>query len=461
MSVKINKLALENVKRVRAVQLEPTANGLTIIGGRNGQGKTSVLDAIAWALGGEKYRPTKAEREGSVLPPDIRVELSNGIIVERKGKNSALKVTDPSGGRRGQKLLDEFVEQLALNLPKFMEASDKDKAGTLLQIIGVGDRLAELERQEAQLYQERLAVGRVADQKQKYAAEMPQYDGVPEDIVSASELIRQQQDILARNGENARKRARVAEITRNRESLESELARIEDKMIELNKVLTQTRKALEDAKQDEETAQKDALTLHDESTAELEANISQIDEINAKVRANLDRAKAVEDASAYTKQYNDLTGQIDQVRGEKRALLDGAALPLPGLGVENGALTYNGQAWDCMSSSEQLRVATAIVRKLNPECGFVLVDKLEQMDPQTMREFGEWLEAEGLQVIATRVTGSGEDCTIVIEDGIVTGGLPQSASQTAPSEREPFGGTATPALSGREPEKPTFEMGVF
>ena len=144
MSVKINKLELENVKRVRAVQLEPTANGLTVIGGRNGQGKTSVLDAIAWALGGEKYRPTKAKRDGSVLPPDIRVELSNGIIVERKGKNSALKVTDPSGGRRGQKLLDEFVEQLALNLPKFMEASDKDKAGTLLQIIGVVDRLAEL-----------------------------------------------------------------------------------------------------------------------------------------------------------------------------------------------------------------------------------------------------------------------------------------------------------------------------
>ena len=161
MSVKINKLELENVKRVRAVALEPTANGLTVIGGRNGQGKTSVLDAIAWALGGEKYRPTKAERDGSVLPPDIRVELSNGIIVERKGKNSALKVTDPSGSRRGQKLLDEFVEQLALNLPKFMEASDKDKAGTLLQIISVGDRLAELERQEAQLYQERLAVGRV------------------------------------------------------------------------------------------------------------------------------------------------------------------------------------------------------------------------------------------------------------------------------------------------------------
>ena len=434
MSVKINRLALENVKRVRAVQLTPTANGLTVIGGRNGQGKTSVLDAIAWALGGEKYRPTKAEREGSVLPPDIRVELSNGIIVERKGKNSALKVTDPSGGRRGQKLLDEFVEQLALNLPKFMEASDKDKAGTLLQIIGVGDRLAELERQEAQLYQERLAVGRVADQKQKYAAEMPQYDGVPEDIVSASELIRQQQDILARNGENARKRARLNEITFEKQRVYDEIVRLEDQVIELNKRIQERKKVYEQTAKDEEVARTDALKLHDESTAELEANIAQIDEINAKVRANLDRAKAVEDASAYTKQYNDLTGQIDRVRGQKRALLDGAALPLPGLGVENGALTYNGQAWDCMSSSEQLRVATAIVRKLNPDCGFVLIDKLEQLDSETLRDFGAWVEQENLQIIATRVTSSGDDCTIIIEDGTV---------------KEP------------EPQKPAFKAGVF
>ena len=58
MSVKINSLEIENVKRIKAVKLEPSANGLTIIGGNNNQGKTSVLDAIAWALGGDKYKPT-------------------------------------------------------------------------------------------------------------------------------------------------------------------------------------------------------------------------------------------------------------------------------------------------------------------------------------------------------------------------------------------------------------------
>ena len=103
MSMKINKLEIENVKRVRAVKIEPAANGLTIIGGDNGQGKTSVLDSIAWALGGESFRPSAPGREGSMVPPYLHVVLSNGLVVERKGKNSDLKVTDPSGEKAGQK----------------------------------------------------------------------------------------------------------------------------------------------------------------------------------------------------------------------------------------------------------------------------------------------------------------------------------------------------------------------
>ena len=80
MSIKINKLEIENVKRVKAVKIEPTANGLTILGGKNYQGKTSVLDSIAWALGGEKFRPSEPQREGSVIPPNLHIVMSNGLV---------------------------------------------------------------------------------------------------------------------------------------------------------------------------------------------------------------------------------------------------------------------------------------------------------------------------------------------------------------------------------------------
>ena len=198
--IKINSLEIENVKRVKAVQLSPADNGLTVIGGKNGQGKTSVLDAIAWALGGEKYRPSSAQREGSVIPPRLHLELSNGIIVERKGKNSALTVLDPSGKRAGQQLLNDFVSTFALDLPKFLEAGSKEKAEILLQIIGVGDQLRALDQQETQLYYARRSVNQNLDRKKKYAEELPFYQDAPQEMVSVSDLIKRQQEILARNG---------------------------------------------------------------------------------------------------------------------------------------------------------------------------------------------------------------------------------------------------------------------
>ena len=404
--MKINKLEIENVKRIKAVKIEPTKDGLTIIGGKNNQGKTSVLDSIAWALGGERFRPSQAQREGSAIPPNLKIVMDNGLIVERKGKNSDLKVTDPSGKKAGQQLLNEFIEQLALDLPRFMEASGKEKAKTLLHIIGLDATIVEMEKKEAEIFNSRQAIGRIADQKEKYAKEQPYFPDAPDEPVAAAELIRQQQEILARNGDNQRQRE-------NLHNLEQEQQRINDQLAELLRRQT-------DIEEKVRVARLSAADLHDESTAELEKNLAEIDEINRKVRANLDKDKAEEDAKNYRNQYKEYTSELEGIRKEKADLLTSAELPLPGLSVQDGELIYNGAKWDCMSGSDQLKVATAIVRKLNPKCGFVLLDKLEQMDLDTLQEFGKWLEAEGLQAIATRVS-TGDECSVIISDGYVQG----------------------------------------
>ncbi|WOK48382.1 AAA family ATPase [Streptococcus equi subsp. equi] len=407
--VTINKLEIENVKRIKAVKIEPSATGLTIVGGNNNQGKTSVLDAIAWALGGNKYKPSQATREGSMVPPTLKITMSNGLVVERKGKNASLKVIDPNGQRGGQQLLDSFVEELAINLPKFMDGTPKEKADVLLEIIGVGDQLAELELKEKEVYNQRHAIGVIADQKEKFAKEMTYYPEAPKQLVSISELIQQQQTILAKNGENAQKRQNVERIRYDYEQSILEVNCLRDLLADAE---AKTNKLSDDLK----IANTDAMDLHDESTAEIEANIADIDEVNRKVRANFDKDKAEEDAKQQREQYNALTNDIESIRQQKRDLLTNADLPLEGLSVDDGKLLYLGQEWDNMSGSQQLMVATAIVRKLKPDCGFVLIDKLEQMDNITLTQFGQWLEQEGLQAIATRVS-TGDECSIIIEDG--------------------------------------------
>lgn len=421
MSVKINALELENVKRIKAVKIDPTQNGLTIIGGDNNQGKTSVLDSIAWALGGDKNKPSNAAREGSTIPPVLKVTLSNGIIVERKGKNSSLKVTDPSGKKAGQNLLNSFIEQLALDLPKFMNKTNKEKAEVLLNIIGVGDQLAVYQKQENDLYQERLTVGRIADQKTKFAKEQPFFEDAPKDLVSPQDLINQQQAILAQNGENQRKREKVTQY-------EYQVKTLTDEVVRYEQMLNQKKEELNKATYDLSVAKTDALDLLDQSTDELEKNLAEIEETNRKVRANLDKEKAEEEAKGYKSQYDNLTNQIEDVRKQKYDLLNNADLPLPELSIEDNELTYKGKKWDSMSGSDQLRVSTAIVRKLNPDCGFVLLDKLEQMDLRTLTEFNTWLEQEGLQAIATRVS-TGDECSVIIEDGYVKENVSSQSAQ--------------------------------
>lgn len=431
MSVTITALEAENVKRIKAVALTPAPTGLTLVGGNNNQGKTSVLDALAWALGGDRFRPDAAQRDGAIAPAHLKVTLSNGVVVERKGKNASLTVTDPTGRRSGQQLLNAFVEPLALDLPRFMEASDKEKADILLRIIGVGSELQVKDLEIKGLYDKRTFTGQLAAQKKHFAEEMISYPEAPDEPVSASELIRQQQDILARNGENQRLRQQYAEIEQQVQQCVEELKRTRERIATLQQLADEL-----DAKHTKlfnqwGTARKTVSQLQDESTAELEASIRDIEETNRKVRANLEKARAEDEAAQYASDYDKLTDQIEDKRAERMALLNGADLPLPGLSVEDGVLTYNGKRWRDMSGSDQLRVATAIVRRLNPDCGFVLLDKLEQMDMTTLQEFSAWLEAEGLQAIATRVS-TGSECQIIIEDGMVKDAEPPVTEKPQP-----------------------------
>lgn len=139
--------------------------------------------------------------------------------------------------------------------------------------------------------------------------ELEYYHDAPNELISPSELIRQQQDILARNGENQRKRMRAAELESQKQALRRQLDEIQSRY--------------DAACRDCDIAARDAAELLDESTEELEQNIRDIEAINQKVRVNLEKERAEDDASTMKKQYEDLTDEIETVRKQKLDLLNG------------------------------------------------------------------------------------------------------------------------------------------
>ena len=425
-SIRITSLELENVKRVRAVAIEPRAEGLTVIGGRNAQGKTSVLDGIAYALGGEKYRPSALQNAEGMAPARMEVKLSNGLVVTRGGEKAALRVRDPEGRRAGQKLLDSFIGELAIDLPKFLAAPGARKTELLLGALGCRDEVAALDAEEKRLYDERTLCGREADRKAKYAAELPEYPDAPEEPLSASDMTRRLQEALAQNAHNA-------ELRHNLQKLKDECAYRERELMDARRKLAEAETAYQKA-EDEMAAAVHVQIPDDVDTAAMDAELADIEATNAKVRANLEKANAMDLAQQAKAEYSALTAQIEQVRSDRKALLD-KHFPkdVNGLGIEDGELTYKGRKWDCMSTMEQMRAGVAVSHLVKPCCGFVLIDHLEAFDPVELREFDRWLAVYGIQAIATRVA-TDDTCDIIIEDGIVAGAEP--GVPTAPNPQK-------------------------
>lgn len=451
MSVKIASLELENVKRIHAVELEPAQDGLTVIGGKNAQGKTSVLDAIAWALGGDKMKPADPNRKGGATPARLRVELSNGIVVERKGKNGSLHVTDTTGKKAGQQLLNDFISQLALNIPRFMNGTDADKATALLQTLGIDAELAKIDGSIRATFQDRQLVGRDAKAKRAHAEKLPHHEDAPDAPVSAAKLIQEQQAILARNGEKLKAKQDAEDTAKKAEFARTAVSATNMRVADLEKQLNEARAELARRTKEAEEAEEKAKVLAQstaelvlESTEEIESSIANIETINNKVRDNQAKAEADAEAIRVEQEYDGLTQKLEDLRAKRRGLLDGAPLPLPELSIDDeGALTYKDHTWGDMSGAEQLVVATAIVRATKPECGFVLVDKLEQFDTDELAKFGEWAKGEGLQIIGTRVA-TDDSCTVVIVDGRIEG---QDLAEPAPEKSHALdwdGDTAQP-----------------
>jgi energy-coupling factor transporter ATP-binding protein EcfA2 len=428
MNVKVIGLEATDFKRLKDVSLDFSGTSLVLIGGKNGQGKTSNLDAIAWAVGGDRFKPTNATRAGAEKAY-VKVTLDNGVIVERKGINGALKVTAPNGKAGGQALLNEFVNVFALNLPKFMVASDIEKAKMLLDCFpGLGVKLQALNAEATRIYNERLGIGQIADRKAKYAEELPFDPQAPASLMTGAEMSEKMQAALSHNARNQALRQAVPKAEADIKALTYRVESVQKRIDDLKRQLAQATMEMKDIEKERDAASSALATakattdsLKDQDTTALKKELEDIDSLNARFRANESKRAAEDEAATLKSQYQDLTNALEEVRAQRIKLLASVAMPMEGLTIgDEGQLVFRGQPWDCMSGSEQYRVGVAICAAVNPKCGFVLVDKLESMDADTLREFAAWLQERDLRVIGTRVGTDGEN-SIIIEDGVVQG----------------------------------------
>lgn len=476
-AMKVKQFTMQNVKGVNLFDYEFPLSGVTTLGGRNNQGKTSVLNGMQYAVGGESYRPTNYHKEDAEGESFLRMEFSNGIVAQRVGESADLKVYDESGKLSRQKLLDQFITKFALDLPRFLNGTDKERAEILLKALHIEDKVEELDAAIQSEYEERTVIGRIRDQKRKAGREMRYNEGVPEEEVSPSEILLRMQEVNIRNAKiqaarqeleannadlvrlveagdkisaaiarvdgetkslcekvDADCEAKVASAEEQIRKLQESVASIREfakthkeqicKSAEVNKTALSRQKVENDKAVEAMTDKIASAEMQDFTLEDVSAFQKELDEVeltNVKVRENAARKKTLQEADEQSRKYDEKTAVIEDLRKQKDALLQGAGLPFPGLSVENKGVTLNGKAWDCMSESMKIRVGCAIVTRINPNCKFMFVDKLEQLDTESLAELNQFAVDNDIQIIGTRVTSNPEECTIVIKNGYIEG----------------------------------------
>lgn len=425
-TVYIDLVDLENVKRIRVARLDVRNHGLCIIGGRNAQGKTSILDAIRWTLGGDRFRPDQPLRDGAKKLKS-KITLSNGMVVSRGGAKGSLTVTAPGGLKGNQSVLNAFLSEVALDLSKFTDASNSERSKMLLSMFPeLDERLQQLSGMEAALYQDRASANH---EVQRLKAKLQGHDpDEPEpESVDLTELLEESRE-LRKEVDQARDDLRCANeaeaeakaLTEDIEIHEREIKKLEKEIADLKKAIVQKKKNIEQCKEDAANymAKFKVVEKTDPKTrlAELETKIGSAEAVNRRHQQWKDARDLSQEYKKAVHAAKALSDKLEEIREKKVQAISDAQLPLDGLEIEDGELRYNGHSFDDSSGMEQLKMAVAICSQARPECGFVLVDDLEKMDMDNLLEFAEFLREHRLQAICARVCES-DEVRLIIEDG--------------------------------------------
>jgi hypothetical protein len=423
---RIIQFQAENTKRLKAVDIE-LSPGLNVLGGKNKQGKTSVLDIIMNLIRGEKYTPSNPVHDGA-KKGIAEITLDDGTTIKAsytKNGRAGLRISgaDTEGGP--QAFLNKLFGANSLDVREFLATTGKARNEILLSCVGVD--LTPWQEKHKELYAKRAEVTKDEKRAKGHYEKLPYNEEAGDEIITAKKLIEEQQEILRKNGENATKRHFVKLIRSDLEETNKDLLRkaksiedLEAKLKQAKEEYAELQKKQSSFATDLEQAEKTAAQLQDESTEAIEAKLQEIDETNVRVRQNQERAKAEAEYKAFAEERKSLTNQIETNQQEMMETLAGVEWPLEGLTVGlDGSLAYNDNEWDCMSTAEQMMVASAIQAKINPDAKIVLVDRLEVMDTDSMAEYAKWCDDNQVQVIATRVTTRTDEADWIIEDGMV------------------------------------------
>lgn len=425
---RIVSLQAENVKRLHAVNITPNGN-LVIVGGKNGQGKTSVLDSIAMALGGADEVPSMPVRRGEAKA-SIVLDLGD-IIVRRSftaagGTSLVVENKDKMRASAPQAILDKLTGKVTFDPLAFISMDATKQAATLKKLVGLD--LSQLDSQRKKAYDERTLVNREHDREAARFGLMPLHLNAPAEEQSVTEIVAERDAATAHNAQKAtletvhrEAMAAVTGATSLRNSVASEIQTLEARLAALRESLKSHDSRVQSLKEAEAKAHASLTAFVPVDVSPINTKLANVTQINGWVRANKAKAEAERAVQAIKAKSEALTSQIAEIDRQKDEALAAVKFPVAGLSFDkDGGVVFNGVPFDQSSAAERMRVSVAIAAAMNPKLRVMLVRDASLLDEDGLAQLAKLAEEFDLQVWAERV-GQGAECSVIIEDGNVKG----------------------------------------
>ena len=412
----IISLTVENIKKIKAVTIRPHG-GFVEITGRNGQGKSTVLDAIWWALKGKDNIQAAPIRNGE-KSGKITLELQD-YLVERTFRRNELgddyttKITvttkDKARMSSPQAVLDGFTGMLGFDPLAFMRQTPKEQYDTLRGLCRLEVDVEELDRQYKELFAQRTEINRDVKVCQARLSNMQIPDNAPTERVDVAVLVDKVNEINAANSAVQQKQRMRQTLLADNVRRGDETARLKARLAEIDRETEQANgqiKAITEYLQGHKIQDASAYS----------EKIKQAEQINSIIDLRDNRALEEKALRAAQKTEDELTAQMQGLQERKRAAIESAKLPVTGLEFGEGELLLNGVPLAQLSAAEQLKLSMDIAMAENPKLRVILLKDASLLDAQSMDYIRRRAEAEGYQIWAERVASDGA-VGFVIEDG--------------------------------------------
>lgn len=397
--MKIVSLQAENIKILKAVQITPDG-AMICVGGRNGVGKSSVLDSILYALGGEGTIPGKPIRDGETT---AKIVLNLGdLVIHRtfteKGTKLVVKNKDGSTFSSPQSMLNQLTSALTFDPLEFVNSKPQAQLEILKKVLGID--FSEQDAEYKRLFDERTDVNRRGKDLKARVDAMRRHEDTPNEEVHISELTTKYSSALAQ-------KTQLQDLKAKLQRFSDELEQLRSRAVIVKQEIVNTEKEIELL---------NTTTIEDPQ--ELQKQISSAEEVNKRVRENKQYDNLTSTLGVMRAKSQSLTEQLNAVVEHKEKVLRETQLPIEGLGFNEAGVTLNSVSFDQCSTAEQIKISVAMGLAMNPKLKVLLIREGSLLDEDNLKLIAEMAAANEAQVWIERVS-KGSECQVIIEDGMV------------------------------------------